>query len=291
MGPETTGRLVALVLAGGVASGALGQPVSCLVLGGEGDAVRPRLVEVDGGAIAGGGLRLDAIAEAEGWFDRASWVYGLGEFGSVNYSAVVVEPAGGDGGGAGEVWDVHPPRELLAGSRLVAFGVDRGEREVVLEQGEWAWLCDRAGFQAPANGERVRDAIQVTRVESCRVLVRGDLGGGPGGGAGDASGVATTKRGERVEIRPLMDPTALVPATIVPVRVYVEGDSVPGGVVTATHLETGVSQRVVADDKAIATLRIDVGGVWLVEFHAVRREGEALVVYSATVLFEMGGGA
>ena len=291
MGPETTGRLVALVLAGGVASATLGQPVSCLVLGGEGDAVRPRLVEVDGGAIAGGGLRLDDMAEAAGWFDRAAWVYGLGDFGSVNYSAFVVEPAGGDGGGVPEVWEVHPPGELLAGSRLVAFGVDRGEREVVLGRGEWAWLCGRAGFEPAAGEGRGRDGVVVRRVESCRVLVRGGLGGGPGGGAGDASGVATTKRGERVEIRPLMDPTALVPETIVPVRVYVGGDAAPGGVVTATHLESGASQRVVADDKAIATLQIDVPGLWLVEFHAVRREGEALVVYSATVLFEMGSGA
>jgi len=178
--------------------------------------------------------------------------------------------------------------ELIESSRVAVFGVDLGEQVVDLEVGEFGLLCGRAGVEWEPAARQAR--VRVRRIEGSKVLVRAvgqaEVVSGPS---------ATTKRGERAEIRPLFDPTALLAPSVFPVRVYFDGDSAQGCDVLATHVATGAVQRVTADDMGIANLELHEGGAWRVEYHRVRAAGdedqEALwVVYSATLSFEMVGG-
>lgn len=142
-------------------------------------------------------------------------------------------------------------------------------------------MAGRAGVDDPC----LTAPVAVRHVRSAVALVR----------VTDAAGetvpdsTPTSKAGLLAEIRPLMDPTRMVPGGDIPVRVYVEGESVSGGVVYATHMATGRTQRVKADAKGIAGLRIDAAGEWRLECHVLRmgkEKGEAALAASATLTFE-----
>lgn len=263
-------RGIAWVVVFGLTGAACGQPVSWLRLA-EGEGAGERLVVVE----------IDATSGAEGAatpaLDRSSWVYGLGDHGSHNYTAAMTpeDLAGLD------------PGELLAGSQAVLFGADLHERVVVMPAEEFGLLAGRSGLDwAPPAGVAT---VRVRRIEAARVLVRESRRG-----AMWASPIATAKRGERAEIRLLMDPTVLTPETIVPVRAYVEGDAAKGATVIATHVESGASGRYGTDDKGIAIVTLDRPGAWRLEFHVARPAGGAeaeWTVYSATLGFEVLGGA
>jgi hypothetical protein len=224
--------------------------------------------------------------------DHAAWLYGLGEHASHNYTALMPQDAGTFGAS-----------DLLADSQAVLFGLERHERVVEMEAAVFALLAERAGFEWAPGGDAAGDAddngddggepdaVRVRRIEASKAIVRATRQ--PEGV--QHSTIVTAKRGERAEIRALFDPTMLQPESILPVRVYTEGDGAKGATVIATHVETGAEQRVVADDKAIAILTLDRAGAWRVEFHTVTEappgDAEAdWVVYSATLSFEVIGG-
>lgn len=75
----------------------------------------------------------------------------------------------------------------------------------------------------------------------------------------------TAKTGSRVEIRPLFNPLTLVPGSDLPVRLYFEGESVRGGVISGRGPD-GVEVESTADGVGIATLTIPRTGGWTLRF-------------------------
>lgn len=159
--------------------------------------------------------------------------------------------------------------------------------ELAPTDSDWAPAVVRE-FAARANREDpcLTAPMPVRYVRSAVTLIHAT---DAAGGAGTDSS-ATSKAGLQVEIRPLMDPTRMQPGGDIPMRVYLEGDAAAGGTVHATHMPTGRTQRVKADAKGIAPLRIDAAGEWRLEFHEFRKaraEGEAALAASATLTFEV----
>ena len=142
----------------------------------------------------------------------------------------------------------------------------------------------RAAFGAlPAAGE-----VSVRRVESAKALVRVEAAGE------QPVSVATSKTGQAVEIRPLMDPTALAPGGDLLLKIYAAIPGPAAGVVLATNTTTGESLSVETDDTASANLTIPSAGRWRVEFHAVMPiadEDAQWLIHTATLTFDVAGGA
>ena len=96
-----------------------------------------------------------------------------------------------------------------------------------------------------------------------------------------------------VEIRALMDPTAVMLPSDIAVRVYVRGDGAPGVTVIATHEPSGASRSSAADARGIANVRLDRPGAWRVEFHSLEpaEDDDAdWVLHSGTLTFDAGAG-
>ena len=152
------------------------------------------------------------------------------------------------------------------------------------------WSAERiAEFRGLAGRGAIEKPATVTRLVSATTLVRvtdaqGDTGG---------DGTATTKAGQKVEIRALMDPTAVKPGFDLAVRAYVEGDGVANAKVIATHVESGAVQTVVCDQKGIGHFTVERAGVWRLEFHEWREaKGETpCIAASASLTLETPGGA
>jgi hypothetical protein len=140
----------------------------------------------------------------------------------------------------------------------------------------------RAAFGAlPAAGE-----VSVRRVESAKALVRVEAAGE------QPVSIATSKTGQAVEIRPLMDPTALAPGGDLLLKIYAAIPGPAAGVVLATNTTTGESLSVETDDSASANLTIPSAGRWRVEFHAVmpiEDEDAQWLIHTATLTFDVVG--
>jgi hypothetical protein len=135
--------------------------------------------------------------------------------------------------------------------------------------------------ELPGPGE-----VVLSRTESAKALVVVESGGA------EPASIATSKAGQAVEIRPLMDPTAIRPGSDLPVRLYASIPGAKGGLAIATNTTTGRHISAAADDSAIAHLRIDSAGRWRVEFHAVARRDAApgevqFEVHTATLTFDV----
>lgn len=140
-----------------------------------------------------------------------------------------------------------------------------------------------AGWQRNG-GER---ALRVRRQESSKLLIRvlGDAGWLPN------SATAQSKTGQRVEIRPLGDPTSVRLKTDMPLRVYVPNPRKTGTKVLAHHLASGRTQGFLTDREGTGHFAVDEPGVWLVEVHHALRlsdDPEAdWEIHTATLTFEV----
>jgi len=92
----------------------------------------------------------------------------------------------------------------------------------------------------------------------------------PAGAHATPDSTATSKSGQSVEIRPLMDPTTLLPGSTLAVRLYLLGDALPHATLTAHHAATGTTLTTKADAKAIANLTIAHAGHWRLELHTIQ---------------------
>lgn len=138
-----------------------------------------------------------------------------------------------------------------------------------------------AGAGLAATGE-----IAVRRVESAKTLVRVVAEGE------QPVSIATSKTGQAVEIRPLVDPTTLVPGGDLLVKIYAAIPGPAAGLVLATNTTTGELLSVETDDSATANLTIPSAGRWRVEFHAVipiEDEEAQWLIHTATLTFDVGG--
>lgn len=127
---------------------------------------------------------------------------------------------------------------------------------------------------------------EVRRVQSAAALVRTEST------ESAPSAIAVSKAGLAAEIRPLLDPTApgallsskKGPAPNLPVRVYVEGASIGGVTVEASHAD-GARTRAQTDREGIAALELDRVGSWTLAFHYYRAADTTL--FTGTLRFEV----
>jgi hypothetical protein len=105
--------------------------------------------------------------------------------------------------------------------------------------------------------------IVLRRIESAKALIRVRNRTG----ASIRGDAATSKSGQRVELRALVDPTAVPIGSDIWVRAYVNGSSVPRARVFATNVDDGRVREALADGAGIASFRLDSPGRWRIEFH------------------------
>jgi hypothetical protein len=142
--------------------------------------------------------------------------------------------------------------------------------------------ADSAGAAPAAPAGQVR----IRRIESLAAIVRA----APLGQEPSPSAIATSKTGQNVSIRPLMDPTGLRAGGDVPFRLLAGGRGVAEGRLAATSLASGRVQSVTADSSGICTLHIAEVGHWRLEFHHLTRSADDLAdwnLHTATLTFEV----
>ncbi len=129
--------------------------------------------------------------------------------------------------------------------------------------------------------------VRVRRLESGMTLIRAPEPDGQRG----PSLVAMSKTGQRTEIRLYVDPTVMPVGTDLPVKTYVDGGSINGVKVQATCLASGETFSTASSRGAMANLRINHPGKWLIEFHHAQPcaagSDADWEVRSATVTFEV----
>jgi hypothetical protein len=125
--------------------------------------------------------------------------------------------------------------------------------------------------------------VRIRRVESAKTILRV---GTPGQEAGATE--ATGKTGQKVELRPLMDPAATPPDSDIAVRAYILGAGAGGARLLATHIPTGRAQDITCDGSGYGNIHIDAPGEWRIEMHELSAGDEhgLLILYSATLTFE-----
>jgi len=180
---------------------------------------------------------------------------------------------------------------LLPEPGVALVAADRRPRVELVTPGELrAFLRSRVGaatLPARALERGGQPELRVRRLESSKLLVRvlGAEGWLPN------SATAQSKTGQRVEIRPLGDPTSVRVKTDMPLRVYVPNPRKAGTKVLAHHLSSGRTQTFLTDGVGTGHFTVNAPGVWLVEVHHARRlvdDSEAdWEIHTATLTFEV----
>ena len=214
-------------------------------------------------------------------------------------------PGGGEAGwlflreeGRAENLDRFPTgpedRRVLAlprhDARAALLGMDAPPRLESVPAGELAtFLVEKAGCSSAETnelGRYVSRMVTVRRFESFAALI-------PGRGATQPSAVVTAKRGQRMELRPLIDPLAIRPPSDVPFRLYLPPEANPARLdVHARRLEDGTRSAVrLADDRS-GSFELIGPGTWLLEAHLAEPDhDEPDVVWritSSTLVFAVG---
>lgn len=153
---------------------------------------------------------------------------------------------------------------------------------------ESAWNDDAAKSLAPLAANQ---KLRIRRTQTAVALIR--VANADGGVAAVAP-AGLSKAGLPVEIRPLIDGTAMAPGADVAFRVYIDGGKVDGAMLRVTS-PAGAASKVPADESGAAHFRITDAGVWKVEFNhaAVLTDDPAAdwSLHTATLLFESPRGA
>ncbi len=168
--------------------------------------------------------------------------------------------------------DYRPVVLTMTGRELKAFVAQHGTDEA-----------------ARAKSRDLKDdaPVRVRHVASAKTLVRAS---GPRSAA-DRAGVATSKAGLFVEIRPMFDPTLAKVDADIPVVVYIEGTKMTGIQVQATSLAAADTVAFTIDRGGMGDIHVSHPGVWRVEAHhaaPLAQDGQAdWVIYSTTLTFEI----
>jgi hypothetical protein len=272
LGAAAWGMAVVLASwASGVASGWTTAGAPGLVSGGlsAGDVVARAIEPSSYAPGAGERVELRLAGAGEGWGrERVEWMYVRVAGMQRNMDSPELDAQGrlfvsSGAGGVGLVGvDLHRREEETDLRALRGFVAQRGRV---------------AGELPPGDGP-----LRLDRVESFKAVLRI---GAPEAAAGASA--ATSKTGQRVEIRLLMDPSVSSPGSDVAVRAYVNGSGASGARVIATHASSGVVREVRCDGSGIGHFGLHAGGAWRVEMHELRREEERWVLYSGAVTFEV----
>jgi hypothetical protein len=302
------GVLLGLLAGVGVGSGAESVSADAVAEGPEALAVR-HLAPEQFAAAAGVPRRVRLVDDAGAAVEEAgevAWAFVRVAQMQENRDSLEAEEVG-----AGW-WVLPTPAELpraielegaRAGGLVGVVGVDLRPRVVEVSAADLRAFVNERGFIAA--GELPRQGlVRVERVESFKAILR--YGGDAG--APVAASESTSKTGQQVEIRPLMDPAATPVGSDLAVRVYAAGGGVAGARVRAVHVASGAVQDVQCADTGIGLMSITAeggAGHWRLEMHVLRREepvggvggredeaGEAKwVLYSAMLAFEAPGAA
>ena len=208
----------------------------------------------------------------------------------------VVLPGGGEAGwlflreeGRAENLDRFPTgpkdRRVLALPRHDAhaalLGMDTPSRLESIPAGELeSFLLEKAGC-SPADtkalGRSPARTVTIRRLESLAALI-------PGQGAAQPSAVVTAKRGQRMELRPLIDPLATRPPSDLPFRLYLPPEADAARLdVQARRLEDGTRVAVRLADDHSGSFKLIGPGTWLLEAHLAEADhDEAEVVWKIT---------
>jgi len=196
--------------------------------------------------------------------DRLAWMFVRNAGGQRNF-----EPATplADPGKPG-------PSITLDGLDAAMVGVELAPRDEVLDgKALAAWARENISpHKLPDGLDKLEGAgpVTVRRVESAKAFLRArGEGEQRRGNRPTRSATATDKSGQAVEIRPLFDVTAATTPTDIPVRMYAFGDGAKRALLRVVHVPTGEEQRLIADDKAIAFVRLEHPGMYRLEFHAL----------------------
>jgi len=238
---------------------------------------------------SGGELTLRFEREREGELARAAWP---GSFDWLFVRVAGHQETMTELGPADASEDFVRLRTTRPGITLI--GADRPERVERVDAAELrAFLAAKvgprslpAGWRETLGGGGRAGGLRVRRVESAKALVR-VLGGQDWR---PNSATAQSKTGQRVEIRPLADPTSVQVKSDLPVKVYLPGAK-RGVAVTARHVDSGRTQTFFTDDGATGFFTVSVSGLWTVEAHAARPlpddPGADWEVATATLTFEV----
>jgi hypothetical protein len=164
---------------------------------------------------------------------------------------------------------------------IAIIGADLAPRTDTLPLADLnAFITQRGRLNGPLPE---RGPVRIRRVESAKAVVRS---GDPGREAGWTE--ATGKSGQKVELRPIMDPAVAPPGSDIAIRAYILGAGAAGARLIATHIPTGQVQDIACDAAGYGNLRITAPGEWRVEMHELRAGDEhgLLILYSATLTFE-----
>ena len=136
-------------------------------------------------------------------------------------------------------------------------------------------------------GLKAARRLRVRRIQSATTLIRVAA---PGAQV-VPSVIAMSKTGQKVEIRPLSDPTMVPVGRDLPLRVYVGASKEAGAKVQATSLDGGTTVAATTDSSGAAHFRITHTGQWRIEFHyAEPNVTDADIdwdIRSATLTFEV----
>lgn len=190
--------------------------------------------------------------------------------------------------------DVRPSR---AGDNFVTvevrhpgvtlLGIDRRAAVRELTPAQLRSFLQRNVAGGAAKSVPADESLRIRHVSSAKTMVRVAAADGrivP-------SPIATSKTGQAVEIRPSFDPTAAVPGSDVPLRVYIDGSAKCGLQVRATCVTSGATTTFITDEGGFGHFRISDAGVWRVEVHhaepAENDDSADWAIYSATLTFEV----
>jgi hypothetical protein len=183
------------------------------------------------------------------------------------------------------------PQLLLSESGVTLLAADRKPRiEEVTPRELRTFFRSRVGpatLPGVSLGRGGEQGLRVRRLESSKLLVR--VVGEEGWLSNSAT--AQSKTGQRVEIRPMGDPTSVKVRTDMPLRIYVPNPEKAGTKVIARNLASGKRQTFLTDRVGTGYFTVDQPGVWLVETHHARRlfdDPEAdWEIHTATLTFEV----
>ena len=179
----------------------------------------------------------------------------------------------------------------LAHRSVTVFGTNRTAILKDVTGAEFRTFCEANLGTLPqaAKDLRADSVLRVRQISSAKLLVRAYATEAP-----EPSAIANRRTGQKVEIRPLVDPTAARVGSDFPLFVYVDGVKQPGAKVQVTCVATGKTQSFLADDEGSGHFRVTDPGVWRVEFHQAQPltddASATWEVYTGTLSFEVKGG-
>lgn len=168
---------------------------------------------------------------------------------------------------------------------VTMVGLDFKPREFMLDEAQLGELLKR--FPGAAGEKKIdgatKSGLRVRHESSATTLIRSL-------DSDESSAIATSKSGQRAEIRPFMDPTLMKVGGDLPVKVYADGDKAAGARVRVVP-PGGDAIEHVSNPSGMVTISINASGVWRVEMEqlvlAKHEPAVDWIFYASSLTFEV----